>query len=37
MNTIALEQCKFYYGDCEEAWYKGFPDETWEPVDVPHD
>lgn len=37
MNTIALKQWRFHYGDCEEAWYKGFPDGAWEQVDVPHD
>ncbi|MBR4669245.1 MAG: glycoside hydrolase family 2 [Butyrivibrio sp.] len=28
---------KFHYGECEEAWYKGFDDSSWEVVTVPHD
>ncbi|MGN0166568.1 MAG: glycoside hydrolase family 2 TIM barrel-domain containing protein [Acetatifactor sp.] len=28
---------KFYLGDCEEAWYKGYDDSGWRGVTVPHD
>ena len=28
---------KFHYGECEEAWYKGFDDSSWENVTIPHD
>ncbi len=30
---------KFHYGECEEAWYKGYDDnrEDWKDITVPHD
>lgn len=30
---------KFHYGECEEAWYKGYDDSTddWKSVFLPHD
>ncbi len=40
MDTIKLiltDNWKFYYGDAEEAWFKGFDDQTWEDVMIPHD
>lgn len=29
--------CCYHYGDCEEAWYKGYDDSSWEKVILPHD
>jgi beta-galactosidase len=37
MNNISLKNWKFHYNDCPEAWYKGFIDELWTNVTVPHD
>lgn len=38
METVILKKdWKFHYGDCEEAWYKGFDDSGWRAVMVPHD
>lgn len=38
METIVLKKdWKFHYGECEEAWYKGFDDSGWREVTVPHD
>ncbi|MGN6712954.1 glycoside hydrolase family 2 TIM barrel-domain containing protein [Anaerocolumna jejuensis] len=37
MNDIRLSKWRFHYGDCPEAWYKGFDDSSWEEVSVPHD
>lgn len=31
------ENWKFYPGECEPAWYKGFDDSAWETVSLPHD
>lgn len=31
------DNCKFHYGNCEEAWYKGYDDSAWESVFLPHD
>ncbi len=33
------EGWKFHYGECEQAWYKGFDDsaEGWQEVTIPHD
>ena len=28
---------KFYLGECDEAWYKGYDDSAWLTVMVPHD
>ena len=28
---------KFHYGECEDAWYKGYDDSSWEDVTIPHD
>lgn len=37
MNAMMLNTWKFHYNDCPEAWYKGYSDDTWEEVSVPHD
>lgn len=37
MNLLLLHKWKFHYNDCPEAWYKGYPDDSWEEVSVPHD
>ena len=37
MNTMMLNTWKFHYNDCPDAWYKGFQDDSWEEVTVPHD
>ncbi|MDF2587889.1 MAG: Beta-galactosidase BoGH2A [Anaerocolumna sp.] len=37
MNNILLNTWKFHYNDCPDAWYKGFLDESWTNVTVPHD
>lgn len=40
MNTIKAtltDKWKFFYGDVEEAWFKGFDDSMWEDVMIPHD
>ncbi len=28
---------RFHYGECENAWYKGYDDASWTPVSIPHD
>ncbi len=28
---------RFRYGECEDAWYKGYDDSSWEEIMVPHD
>lgn len=28
---------KFHYGECEDAWYKGYEDMHWKEVEIPHD
>lgn len=37
MNTILLNNWKFHYNDCPDAWFKGYEDKDWELVSVPHD
>lgn len=40
MNTykVALtDNWKFFYGDAEQAWFKGFDDRMWDDVLIPHD
>lgn len=40
MDTTIIkltDNCKFHYGNCEEAWYKGYDDSAWEAVLLPHD
>ncbi|MCR5558442.1 MAG: glycoside hydrolase family 2 [Butyrivibrio sp.] len=40
MNTEIIRlvnNCKFHYGDREEAWYKGYDDSAWDDVILPHD
>ncbi|MGB4660222.1 MAG: glycoside hydrolase family 2 TIM barrel-domain containing protein [Mobilitalea sp.] len=37
MKSFLLNNWKFHYNDCPEAWYKGYLDNTWEEVSVPHD
>ena len=37
MKSINLDQWKFHYQDCPDAWYKGYDDTEWERVTVPHD
>ena len=36
-RIILTDNWKFHYGECEEAWYKGYDDSTWEEVTIPHD
>lgn len=31
------EGWRFHYGDVPEAWYKGYDDQDWEEVALPHD
>ncbi|HWT74119.1 MAG TPA: glycoside hydrolase family 2 TIM barrel-domain containing protein [Mobilitalea sp.] len=37
MNSFLLNHWKFHYKDVPEAWFKGFQDDNWEEVTVPHD
>lgn len=40
MDTVIKDLCmnwKFHFGECEEAWFKGFDDRSWECVYLPHD
>lgn len=38
MKTILLnEHWKFHYGDCPEAWYKGYDTSSWTDITIPHD
>ncbi len=37
MRALLLHKWKFYYGECPEAWYMGYRDDTWQEVGVPHD
>lgn len=40
MDTVRAsltDNWKFYYGDEEEAWFKGFDDSSWDDVMIPHD
>lgn len=40
MDTKTIELCanwKFHRGECEEAWYKGYSDDSWRRVMIPHD
>ncbi len=40
MNTTKIElkeNWRFHLGECEEAWYKGYDDNGWRTVTVPHD
>lgn len=37
MNSFLLKDWKFHYGDVPEAWFKGYQDESWEEVTIPHD
>lgn len=40
MNTTTIElkeNWRFHLGECEEAWYKGYDDSSWQTVMVPHD
>ncbi len=36
-RIILTDNWKFHYGDCEDAWYKGYDDSSWEKVTLPHD
>ena len=37
-KTITLnENWRFHLGECEEAWYRGYRDESWKKVSLPHD
>ncbi len=36
-RIILTDNWKFHYGECEEAWYKGYDDSAWEEVTIPHD
>ncbi len=37
ISRVLTENWKFHYGECENAWYKGYDDCSWEEVTVPHD
>jgi hypothetical protein len=37
MKALLLHKWKFHYGDCPDAWFKGYQDSAWEEVSVPHD
>jgi hypothetical protein len=37
MQAIKLHQWRFHYNDNPDAWFRGFDDDTWEEVTVPHD
>ena len=40
MDTVVMELnqgWRFHYGECEEAWYKGFDDRDFREVMLPHD
>ncbi len=36
-KIILTNNWKFHYGECEDAWYKGYDDSSWEEVTIPHD
>ncbi len=36
-KIILTNNWKFHYGECEDAWYKGYNDSSWEEVTIPHD
>jgi beta-galactosidase/beta-glucuronidase len=31
------ENWKFHLEECEEAWYRGYRDNAWKTVEIPHD
>lgn len=37
MNSFLLNKWKFHYNDLNDGWYKGYCDDEWEDVYVPHD
>lgn len=37
MKSFLLSNWKFHYKDCPDAWYKGFRDDDWKEVTIPHD
>ena len=37
MQTLLNENWKFYLGDENEAYYKGYDDSAWKTVCLPHD
>ncbi len=37
MEAIRLHQWRFHYDNVPDAWFRGFKDDTWEEVSVPHD
>lgn len=37
MDSISLNNWRFHYNDCPDAWLKGHEDEDWEVVRIPHD
>lgn len=37
MKSLLLHNWKFHYGDIPEAWFKGYQDNEWEEITVPHD
>lgn len=37
MNSFLLNKWKFHYNDLNDGWYKGYCDDDWEDVFVPHD
>ena len=36
-KAALTDKWKFFYGDVEEAWFKGFDDQMWDDVMIPHD
>ena len=37
MKEIQLSNWRFHYNDCPDAWFKGYQEDAWEEVTVPHD
>ena len=36
-RILLNDNWKFYLGEAEDAWYKGYDDSAWESVTLPHD
>ena len=36
-RILLNDNWKFYLGEAEDAWYKGYDDSAWEEVSLPHD
>lgn len=37
VTRVLSENWRFHLGECENAWYKGYDDRSWQKVLVPHD